>query len=391
MTWTQTTLSIKDANNTTQTVVAYTDGTNYSFAHPLLDNTGAIIAPATAGNQATANTSLAALATAAALSSTSALQTAANTLLAEIESAVTGTLAVSGTVAISGSALPTGAATSALQTTGNTSLASIATAVANIPATPATAALQTTANTSLATIATAIQAAIPAGANVIGGVTIADGSLVSLGAKADAVITNPASSGSLIALIKGLLTGINSLVTGTILAAGNSIIGACFSAANVVAGSSVTRQANTTTYAIGQLISAYATAANVNANPVAIAAARGVNVTTAAVRCRLTKSGTGTGNAYFRVHYWNAPPTVTSGDGGNFSPNMADATYCGSFDVNCTKVGSNGCWGAGNPTDGVAMIFTPAAGTQNLYHLIEARGAYTPVSGEVFTPYLETV
>src|SRR6202012_711885 len=43
---------------------------------------------------------------------------------------------------------------------------------------------------------TQLQAAIPAGANVIGGVTIADGSDVTQGAKADAAITNPATSGS---------------------------------------------------------------------------------------------------------------------------------------------------------------------------------------------------
>jgi hypothetical protein len=46
MTWTRTILDIKDGNGTIQPVIAYTDGTNYSFAHPLLDNTGAIISPA---------------------------------------------------------------------------------------------------------------------------------------------------------------------------------------------------------------------------------------------------------------------------------------------------------------------------------------------------------
>jgi hypothetical protein len=213
--------------------------------------------------------------------------------------------------------------------------------------------------------------------------SVADGGNVTVGSKADAAVTNPASSGSLIALIKGLFTGI-------VLAAGNATLGAMYSACSVTAGSTVTRQANTTAYAIGQLISAYASAANVNANPVAIGAARGANVTTAAVRCRLTKTGTGTGNAYFRVHFWNAAPTVANGDAGNFSANL-DSTYCGSFDVNCTKQGSGGCWGAGNPTDGVAVVFSPVTGTSNLYYLIEARGAYTPASGEVFTAYLETV
>lgn len=63
MTWTQTTLTIKDAAGTNQPVIAYTDGTNFSFALPLLDNTGAVIAPATSTLQTTANTSLASVVT----------------------------------------------------------------------------------------------------------------------------------------------------------------------------------------------------------------------------------------------------------------------------------------------------------------------------------------
>lgn len=59
MTWTPTTLTIKDANGVSQPVTAYTDGTNFSFAHPVLDNTGAVIAPATSGKQDAGNASLA--------------------------------------------------------------------------------------------------------------------------------------------------------------------------------------------------------------------------------------------------------------------------------------------------------------------------------------------
>lgn len=56
--------------------------------------------------------------------------------------------------------------------------------------------------------------AAPAGAGGGGGggaVTIANGADVTQGAKADAAVTNPASSGSVISLLKGNLTGINSI------------------------------------------------------------------------------------------------------------------------------------------------------------------------------------
>ena len=42
-------------------------------------------------------------------------------------------------------------------------------------------------------------------------VKMADGAAVTIGAKADAAVTNPASSGSAIALLKGLLTVITTL------------------------------------------------------------------------------------------------------------------------------------------------------------------------------------
>src|SRR5579871_4732644 len=91
MTWTLSSVTIKDGNSASKTILQGTDGTNFAPAAALLDNTGAIMNPATAGNQATGNTSLATIAT--------------NT---------------------------TGVATAANQTTGNTSLATIATNTGNI-------------------------------------------------------------------------------------------------------------------------------------------------------------------------------------------------------------------------------------------------------------------
>lgn len=67
-----------------------------------------------------------------------------------------------------------------------------------------------------------IASALPAGSNVIGGVTIADGGDTTTGAKADAAITNPASSGSMIAFLKGILS---TLLNGVKLAAGSNVVG----------------------------------------------------------------------------------------------------------------------------------------------------------------------
>jgi hypothetical protein len=45
MSWVETELDLKDANNNSQPIIAFTDGENFAFAHPLLDNTGTIIPP----------------------------------------------------------------------------------------------------------------------------------------------------------------------------------------------------------------------------------------------------------------------------------------------------------------------------------------------------------
>lgn len=62
MVWSASTISIKDATGTNQPIIAYTDATNFSFANPILDNTGAIISPATVGGQTTGNSSLSTIA-----------------------------------------------------------------------------------------------------------------------------------------------------------------------------------------------------------------------------------------------------------------------------------------------------------------------------------------
>jgi hypothetical protein len=304
MTWTQTTLNLKDAAGANQPIIAYTDGTNFSFAHPLLDNTGTIIAPATAGLQTTGNTSLSAIAT-----STGDLDTNLGAKADSAASTDTGTFSL---IALFKRLL----STSTTLVTNTTGLA--------------TAANQSTATTSLGTIATAVQAATPAGTNSIGAVT----------------------------------TG-----------------------GHVVSGTTITRPADTTAYTAGDLVASSTTAATVNGAPTTIAAARGADIVSVATRCILKKTGTGLPNAIFRVHFYNAATTVSNGDNGTWL--TTSANYLGFFDITCTQVFTDAAIGVGTPGSGSMMTFTPASGTSNLYFLIEARAAYTPISGEVFTVSLE--
>lgn len=136
MTITQTFVPILDGNSDPINVLSLTDGTNYSPAHAVTNAAMVIIDPATSELQTTGNTSLATIVNQTAAAATSALQTTGNTSLA--------------TIATNSA----NHSTAALQTTGNTSLATIATN----SGTQATASLQTSGNTSLSTLATNLPA-----------------------------------------------------------------------------------------------------------------------------------------------------------------------------------------------------------------------------------------
>lgn len=149
-----------------------------------------------------------------------------------------------------------------------------------------------------------------------------------------------------------------------------------------VATASVTRPADTTAYASGDLVANSTTAGSVE--PLTFAATSGSGVPGQVRRVRLSKSGTSTTNASFRLHLYNAEPTPANGDNGAWSTDAA-GNYLGSVDVTVDKAFTDGA--AGFAT--AELNFRAAAGATTLYGLIEARGAYTPASAEVFTAALE--
>lgn len=138
-----------------------------------------------------------------------------------------------------------------------------------------------------------------------------------------------------------------------------------------------TRPADTTAYASGDLVANSTTAGSVAAMQLVVAPGpRQIR------RVRILKSGTSTTNASFRAHLYGASMTAANGDNGAWSTNQA-ATYLGSVDVTVDKAFTDGA--AGQAT---TEINVNSAGI--IYALIEARGAYTPTSAEVFILSVET-
>jgi hypothetical protein len=99
-------------------------------------------------------------------------------------------------------------------------------------------------------------------------------------------------------------------------------------------------------------------------------------------RVRISKTGTSVTNAAVRLHlYTTSSITAANGDNAAWSTDKA-ANYVGSVDVTIDKAMTDGA--AGNATCELNV------NSLSLYGLLEARGAYTPASAEVFTVTLES-
>jgi hypothetical protein len=159
---------------------------------------------------------------------------------------------------------------------------------------------------------------------------------------------------------------------------------------SAIVAAQFTRPADTTAYALGDLVANNVAAGSVT--PLVISASRIVDKTGVIRRGRLTKSSTVTTNAIFRAHLYRDIPVPANGDNGAFQTAGA-LTYIGSMDFDMTSASarsfSDGVKCIGVPNVGSEIIFDPKTGTTNIYALIEARGAYVPVSAEIFTLALE--
>ena len=152
----------------------------------------------------------------------------------------------------------------------------------------------------------------------------------------------------------------------------------------LVAGSTITRQANTTAYADGQMISVGTTAAQT----AAVAPANGVPVSL--VRCRLQSSHVSSiANGIFKVWIFEATPSSMAADAAVFTCTLANCA--GYFDVTLDQIGTDFSIGIGYPHIGAAINVTPASNSTNIYWLLSAHAAYTPASSETLQVFFEVL
>lgn len=158
------------------------------------------------------------------------------------------------------------------------------------------------------------------------------------------------------------------------------------------ASSTITRPANTTAYASGQLVANSVTAASVT-NLQFTTLARISGGSGVIIGAQIQKSTTSVTNAAFRLHLFNTAPTyVTAGDGSALSTVVVASGkgYLGYIDITAMVAFSDVAWGSGAPDNSRGGI-PYVASAQTIFGLLEARGAYTPGSAEVFTVTLDAL
>lgn len=230
--------------------------------------------------------------------------------------------------------------------------------------------------------ATNIIGPLPAGTNAIGSVGVA-GALPS-GAN---TIGNVGVTALPALPAGGNTIGTVNVATVPALAAGESHVGQV-GGTTAIAVASFARPANTTAYAAGQLVANSTVAGSVA--PLSFTVARANDKTGMIRRCRLMTSSPSLVNASFRVHFYDASPIASNGDGGTWLTDKA-VNYLGGCDVTLDRAFTDGAKGLAAPLTGSEINFRPASGTQLVYALVEARAAYTPTSAETFTIALEVL
>lgn len=178
--------------------------------------------------------------------------------------------------------------------------------------------------------------------------------------------------------IQQYLRGLVSLAITALKVGGNTIVQA--------ASSTITRPADTTAYASGDLVANSTTAGSV-ANLQFTTAARVSGGSGVIVGAEIQKSTVSITNAAFRLHLFDTAPTYTSAGDNSPISTVVQASgkgYLGYIDIPAMIAFSDVAWGSGSPDNsrsGIPFV----ASAQTIYGLLEARGAYTPGNAEVFT------
>jgi len=145
-----------------------------------------------------------------------------------------------------------------------------------------------------------------------------------------------------------------------------------------------TRPANTTAYAIGDLVANSTTAGSVA--PLTFGISKGGSGEGRIKGLRLYKSASALTLAAFRLNLFSAPPVVTNGDNGALAVATA-ASFIGNINIDMESGAFTATTGAmQNVAASPDLMYDLGDYSQGriIYGLLEARAAYVPASAEMF-------
>lgn len=149
-----------------------------------------------------------------------------------------------------------------------------------------------------------------------------------------------------------------------------------------VTSQTITRPADTTAYASGDLVANSTTAGSVTPFVLKIPYGTGLKVHRAGLR----RSDTDVTNASFRLHLYKDSPTVTNGDNGAWLSIVAG--HQGFIDIVGTAPAFSAlaqAWGVYVNNSVYSPLIVLTDKDRYIYGLLEARAAYTPASAETFS------
>lgn len=149
----------------------------------------------------------------------------------------------------------------------------------------------------------------------------------------------------------------------------------------------ITRPADTTAYASGDLVANSTVAASVTPFKFT-GVSRSVGYKSRIERIGLFTSQALLANGTFRVHLFGKAPTVTNGDNGALDVASNLDAYLGWFELVLGIIGTGqGAYGYSSrvASNAQADAFHDISTSQDMWALLEARAAYAPLSAQTFT------
>ena len=148
-----------------------------------------------------------------------------------------------------------------------------------------------------------------------------------------------------------------------------------------------TRPADTTAYALGDLVANSATAGSVV--PLSWTVTGSTTGSAWIFKASINASNTALVNDVFVLHLYKTAPTLTVGDNGVFAAGTTTAGWICDITVTMNSYAfSDGVSGSGVPnTSNACMVVAPASST--IYGLLETRQIFTPTSASTFAVALE--